>query len=599
MTMATINGQLNPAALAWQDALSGNMTFRGDRSKYGQFGPVEGQNPIMSGIRQLLNETLLMPQNATAGWVNAFGPPPGTAGLIPKPPAGPAPNLMPNGAAIPNPSPIAPRAMRTQTTRPGTALSVPVAQEPDYWTMVNGLEGTSKNPKSSAVGPGQFTDGTFNDYLKSTGKKLGADGVPADLTEAKKALGQDATMWYKEMNAKQLGTAGVPVNNTTLYGAHFLGPGGLTKVWQADPNTPVNQVLDADAISSNPTILAGKTAGQVKAWLEAKTSGNVLPVPPTMDAPPQAGAPKNLDFTQANSFFDAGKPKPIDQGAYDSQNLSAVLGGLAGGAASVDVTKPGALAATIAAMGAGGQQGMTASTNSRIAATTAKDDKESQFAMNRGNIAQTQMTAQHQVEDQQNQVAFTNAKSVWDVAQKNKETQYEGTMKERAARMPKITSDANGFMVQQYNPATQSMDIKYTPTKDIFANAEKSTELIKALGAPGPASEAMLVPHILQTVQDPVIAQAVLEKEAIRRTIQGGGGTTVFGKAYDAAYKAAEARVPAALQKEPLEYQKAVQEMAASDIYNALAKKGDRSWLKAAAANGSIIAGILGGAGPQ
>jgi hypothetical protein len=645
-----------PASLAWTDALSGSMNQK-NRAQYQQFGEVPGQNPILSGIRQLLNETLLMPQNATNAWIGAFGPPPGTASFLPQKPTIPTPGpQMPSGAAIPGSTPFNPATpvpTRLPVQRPDRAMSIPLAQPPDYLTMVGGLEGTGKNKHSTAVGPGQFTDGTFNDYLRSTGKVLGQNGVPADLTAAKQSYGMDATQWYKEQNTKELAKAGIPVDNTTLYGAHFLGPGGLKTIWQADPNTPVAQLLDPDAISGNATILAGKTAGQVKAWLQNVTSGNVLPSPPTLGAPPQmspVGAPPQqtemgappalkstgpIDFSQANAFADKGKPKPFDQDSYDSLALSNVLGGLAGGAAKVDVTKPGAVAAVLANMGAGGMAGRSEATAAQLQGQDRKDAQEQNYNMSRSGMATTQATAQHQNEEQQNQVAFQNAKATWetmranqqiqfqnqqatygaantnrqtefqnqksvyDTANANKQTQYEGDLKERTARMPQVTSDTNGFLIKQYNPSTQSMDIKYTPTKDIFANAEKTSEMIKSLGAPGPASEALLAQHLMSTIKDPTLAQAVLEKEAVKRTLANGGGATVFGKAYEAAYKQAESQVPAAMQKDPTEYQKAVHDIAASNIYNALAKKGDRSWLKAAAANGSIIAGILSGPGTE
>lgn len=595
----------NPAATAWLDALSGSMVPNGpERNKYFQFpqpvnAPLTGEpNKAMDFLQGLLNETLLMPQNVTNWWNQGMK----TAGMPtmgPKPPVAAAPVSMPSGTAIPAQVPLAPRQPQAKVTRSASDMSIPIAQSPDYWTMVNGAEGTGKNPRSSAEGPGQFIDSTFKDYLKSSGKVLGQNGVPADMAEAKKALGKDATMWYKEMNAKTLGAAGVPVNNTTLYGAHFLGPGDFQKVWNADPTTPVTQLVSADAIQANPEVLAGKTAGQVKEWLAAKTSGNVLPTPPQLGDAPQQAAPGALDFSKTNSFLDAAKPKPLDKESYDSMHLSNVLGGLAQGASKVDVTKPGALAATLAAMGAGGQAGMSEATQARLIGQDRKDTQEQGYNMQRAGVATSQMTAEHQNEVQQNQVAFANAKAKWDTVNANNATKYEGDMKERQARMPKITSDANGFMVQQYNPATQAMEVKYTPTKSIFQNMEKASEMIKAMGAPGPAAEAMMVTYITDTVKDPTIAQAVLEKETVRRTLANGAGASVFGKAYEAAYKEAESKVPAALQKDPVEYQKAVQDIAASNLYNALAKSGKRDWLKAAAANGSITAGILSGQGTQ
>lgn len=607
----------NPAATAWLDALSGNMNFQGDRSKYHNWPADPNQNPVMAFIRQLANETMLMPQNATAGWINAFGPPPGLNSLMPKPPVAPAnPMALPPGNV--NAGGITPPKMtRTSATQPSAGtFSVPLAKPLDYNTMVQRNEGTGKNPRSSAEGPGQFIDSTFNEYLKDKGLTLGQGDVPADLPGAKAKYGTDAIDWYKQKNSKILAGQNIPVNDTTLYGSHFLGAGGLSKIWNADPTTPVAQLLDADAIAANPEVLSGKTAGEVKAWLGQKTSGDVLPrpplaeAPPQLDAPPQMAAPKTLDFSQQNQFLEEARPKPLNQAGLNDINLANVLQGLAGGAASVDATKAGSFAAALAAAGAGGMAGRGKAAQLSFEAGQKKDSENQQYALTRANAAGTQMTQAHANEAEQSRVAFQNAKAVYDtnvanankayeVKQENAKTKYEGDLKERAARMPTVKSDANGITIQQYNPATNSMDLQYHPTKSILEQGESAEKIVKALGAPGPVAESMFVSHIAKTIQNPQLAQAVLESEAVRRTIQNGAGAAVFGKAYEAAMKQAQKEVDASLASDPVKYQEALQKVAASNIYNALAKRGDRGWLKAAAANGSIIAGVIGGGGPQ
>jgi hypothetical protein len=59
--------------------------------------------------------------------------------------------------------------------------------------------------------------------------------------------------------------------NTRL--AHFLGAGGAVNVLKADPNTPVESLIAPDAIQANPTVLKGKTAGQVAAWANKQMEG--------------------------------------------------------------------------------------------------------------------------------------------------------------------------------------------------------------------------------------------------------------------------------------------------------------------------------------
>ncbi|TXH14991.1 MAG: hypothetical protein E6R03_08135 [Hyphomicrobiaceae bacterium] len=59
--------------------------------------------------------------------------------------------------------------------------------------------------------------------------------------------------------------------------------------------------------------------------------------------------------------------------------------------------------------------------------------------------------------------------------------------------------------------------------------------------------------------------------------------------------KAAAAQIDPGLRAKPQEFVQAQHDIAASQIYNALQKKGDRNWLHAAANSGSIIAGVLSG----
>lgn len=625
----------NPASQAWMDALGGNMSFKGaDRSKYYTLPPPSTPgNGILDFINKLANESLLMPQTATAGWVNAFGAPPGTGQFANKsapPPLNPA--QMPPGTPI---APVISQQPRRTAVQGGgpQSFSLPLQQPSSYVDMVNGIEGTGQNTRSSSSGPGQFTDGTFKDYMRDKGLVLGQNGVPAEINAAKEVHGKDAISWYGAKNAQTLAAKNIPANDATLYGSHFLGAEGLSKVWSAAPNTPVTQLLSSDAISSNPEILAGKTAGEVKQWLEQKTSGNVLPSPPQvgvpppkdlhpqLPSPPQAGAPSTLDFSTQNAFLDKAKPKQLDQAAYDQINIDKVLGGLAKGAGSVDATKAGSFASALAAAGAGGSEGKASADIARLEGQNAKDLQSQNYNLTRGQFAGQQLTAGHQVEKEQLATAFNNAKAIYDtnvananlnygVREENKksaydtgvinaQTKYEGDIKERQAKMPTVKADTNGITIQQFNPATNSVDVKFHPTKTIMEQAEGAEKLVKALGAPGPVAESMLVSHISTTIKDPVLAQAVLEKEAVKRTLQNGAGTAVFGKMYTEAYKQAELQVPATMMKDPVAYQQAIHDIAASNIYNALARSGNRAWLKPAAANGSIIAGVLGGGEPN
>ena len=65
------------------------------------------------------------------------------------------------------------------------------------------------------------------------------------------------------------------LGNTRL--AHFLGAGGAINVLKANPNTPVESLISPDAIQANPTVLRGKTAGQVAAWANKQMEGELAP----------------------------------------------------------------------------------------------------------------------------------------------------------------------------------------------------------------------------------------------------------------------------------------------------------------------------------
>ena len=145
-------------------------------------------------------------------------------------------------------------------------------------------EGTGKNPMSSAQGVGQFIDSTFVDTYRKT-----FPSQAKGLTDAR-ILAQRGTMidgqtpievpmlnTFTQENKNALARANLAPTpgNTRL--AHFLGAGGAVNVLKADPNTPVESLIAPDAIQANPTVLKGKTAGQVAAWANKQMEGGITP----------------------------------------------------------------------------------------------------------------------------------------------------------------------------------------------------------------------------------------------------------------------------------------------------------------------------------
>ena len=173
----------------------------------------------------------------------------------------------------------------------GAMLKTGIGQQPEYVFPVDPeqqrimeREGTGKNPMSSARGVGQFIDSTFVDTYRKT-----FPDQARGLTDAR-ILAQRGTMidgqtpievpmlnTFTRENKNALSRANIDPTpgNTRL--AHFLGAGGAINVLKANPNTPIESLVSQDAIQANPTVLKGKTAGQVSAWANKQMEDSLTP----------------------------------------------------------------------------------------------------------------------------------------------------------------------------------------------------------------------------------------------------------------------------------------------------------------------------------
>lgn len=167
----------------------------------------------------------------------------------------------------------------------------------------------AQNSRSSAGGLGQFIDSTWLDTIRSARPDIAQGKSDADLLALKMdpQLSREMTAYYANQNQAHLARNGLPVTDGTTYLAHFAGAGGATRVLQADPNTPVSQILRADAIEANP-FLAKMTAGDLQAWANRKGGGGTsmmasapaAPASPT-NAIPQQPAPVFAQAPQAQA----------------------------------------------------------------------------------------------------------------------------------------------------------------------------------------------------------------------------------------------------------------------------------------------------------
>lgn len=144
------------------------------------------------------------------------------------------------------------------------------------------VEGTNKNPGSSATGTGQFIDKTWLDLMRQNHPEY-ADKSDADVLamRADRGLGMEMLGKLREQNTAILQRNGVDPSAGNIYLAHFLGPTGAVAVAQAAPGAPIFDTLAksvgpeqaAKMIAANPTVLRGQTSGSVAQWAADRMGG--------------------------------------------------------------------------------------------------------------------------------------------------------------------------------------------------------------------------------------------------------------------------------------------------------------------------------------
>lgn len=144
----------------------------------------------------------------------------------------------------------------------------------------SGGNAAATNPNSSATGAGQFIGATWLDIVRRNRPDLAAgksdEQVLALRTDPK--LSREMTSRYVQENAAALRQASVPVNDGTVYLAHFLGAGGAVKVLKANPDAPIKGIVGEQAYAANQTkggtFVGGETAGAVRSWAARKVGAD-------------------------------------------------------------------------------------------------------------------------------------------------------------------------------------------------------------------------------------------------------------------------------------------------------------------------------------
>jgi hypothetical protein len=134
------------------------------------------------------------------------------------------------------------------------------------------VEGTGRNARSTAQGPGQFIDSTFVTTFRETFPDASRGMSDAQIL-AQRGTGVEQAMLktFTQRNVDILERAGITPTNTNAYLAHFLGAGDAVKVLSAPPNTPINQLVSSRSIAANPEVFSrARTAGELQTWAAGK-----------------------------------------------------------------------------------------------------------------------------------------------------------------------------------------------------------------------------------------------------------------------------------------------------------------------------------------
>lgn len=112
----------------------------------------------------------------------------------------------------------------------------------------------ARNPRSTALGPFQFIESTFLDIMRRhyPGDVAGMSEEQILVLRISMDHARRAALAYTNENAAHLAANGLEATSVNLRLAFLLGAGGATRLLRAAQDTPLSQLLAAEALAANP-----------------------------------------------------------------------------------------------------------------------------------------------------------------------------------------------------------------------------------------------------------------------------------------------------------------------------------------------------------
>lgn len=198
---------------------------------------------------------------------------------------------------------------------PTVSKAVPAVDPNANWLSINrGIESNynpyAKNPRSSAYGPDQFIKSTWLNLAKKYRPDLYNSLDRKSLLDKRSdpKLSAEFVGYNNKENQNYLTSKGADWNNVNASLAHRFGPSMTMRLLSADPNAPIDSLVNPQVMSQNPD-LRGKTVSDVITGYQdkmqqsntgAKQAFGVPPIQAAMEQPTIDDAGALAGVTDAN-----------------------------------------------------------------------------------------------------------------------------------------------------------------------------------------------------------------------------------------------------------------------------------------------------------